>query len=295
MREKCNQIIAVLAIMVLLPYVITVFINGPSLKSGGTVGKNYIKVKTDSGTVEMPLDEYCMGVLAKEMSIEFKKEALKSQAVLVRTSLYKKLQEQGPDVVFEESFWTAKDMEKQWGMSKYSKYYEKLKSVWEETDGQVLMYEGKLATTPFHQLSNGKTRIGSEAFGTDEYTYLQMKECEKDIEAPKQMQTVMIDKLDCEVTTYDSAGYVAEIRVGEETMTGEAFRKNYNLASSCFTLQEYEGKLRITTKGVGHGLGLSQYTANEMAKEKKLYTEILQYFFEGTEMQEVAEILGKTE
>lgn len=295
MREKCNQFIAVLAILILLPYVITVIINGPSLKSGSTVGKNYVKVKSGSDTVELPLDEYCMGVLAKEMSVECETEALKAQAVLVRTSLYKKLQEQGTDVVFEESFWTAKDMEKKWGMSKYSKYYEKLKSVWEETDGQVLMYEGQLAVTPFHQLSNGKTRVGNEAFGTETYPYLPMKECEKDLEAPKQMQTVMIDQTDCEVLAYDSAGYVTEIRAGEETMTGEAFRKNYNLASSCFTLQEYEGKLRITTKGVGHGVGLSQYTANEMAKEKKPYTEILQYFFEGTEMQEVAEILAKTE
>jgi stage II sporulation protein D len=49
------------------------------------------------------------------------------------------------------------------------------------------------------------------------------------------------------------------------------------------------------TKGVGHGLGLSQYTANEMAKEGKNYKEILQFFFEGTEVKEVAEILWKVE
>lgn len=53
--------------------------------------------------------------------------------------------------------------------------------------------------------------------------------------------------------------------------------------------------MRVTTKGIGHGLGMSQNTANEMAKEGKQYDEILQYFYEGTEMKEVAEILLNVE
>ena len=65
--------------------------------------------------------------------------------------------------------------------------------------------------------------------------------------------------------------------------------------SACFTLQDYNGKLRVTTRGVGHGLGMSQYTANRMAKEGKDYKEILDYFFSGTEIKEVTEILKTTE
>ena len=76
---------------------------------------------------------------------------------------------------------------------------------------------------------------------------------------------------------------------------GEEFRQTYGLASSCFILQKYDGKLRITTRGVGHGLGLSQYTANEMANEGKDAAEILQYFFEGTEIREVAEIVTNSQ
>ena len=80
-----------------------------------------------------------------------------------------------------------------------------------------------------------------------------------------------------------------------EEMSGEEFREMYGLASSCFEFQQFENDARIITKGVGHGLGLSQYTANEMAKNGKTCEEILQFFFPGTEIKEVAEILWKVE
>lgn len=74
-------------------------------------------------------------------------------------------------------------------------------------------------------------------------------------------------------------------------MSGEEFRNKYQLASSCFTLQPYNGKLRVTTRGAGHGIGMSQYTANEMEKKKQGYRKILKYFFEGTDIKEVTEII----
>lgn len=72
-----------------------------------------------------------------------------------------------------------------------------------------------------------------------------------------------------EIQKTDSVGYVLKIRVGDKVMSGEEFRNKYQLASSCFTLQPYNGKLRVTTRGAGHGIGMSQYTANEMAKRNK--------------------------
>ena len=82
-------------------------------------------------------------------------------------------------------------------------------------------------------------------------------------------------------------GYVLKIRVGDKEMSGEEFRNKYHLASSCFTLQPYNGKLRVTTRGAGHGIGMSQYTANEMAKKKQGYRKnIKNIFFEGTDIKE---------
>ena len=294
MGQRLKKLGCYILIIVLLPYVITVFINGPSTVSSSQVDSTRIKVKTDAGEVEMPIEEYCIGILAKEIPAEYGEEALKAQSVLVRTDIYEKVQAGGTGTVLEEEFWDQEQMEEAWGMTGYSRNYKKLENAWEETEGQVLTYEGALAKTPFFRLSNGSTRDGKEVLGED-YPYLKIVECPLDIEAVEQIQTVTIEALDAEVTKCDSLGYVLSVRVGEEVVSGEEFRETYHLASSCFTLQEYEGKLRITTRGVGHGLGMSQYTAERMGEEGKTFEEILAYFFPGTELKEVADIVVQEE
>lgn len=295
MRLKVKHFMCYVTIIVLLPYIVTVFLNGPSMVSSSYVNEPYVQVKTESGVTEMPVEEYCIGILAKEIPVSYKKEALKAQAILVRTDVYGKIQNSGSSAVLEESFWTQKQMEEVWGASKYASNYKKLKNAWEETEGQVVTYDGNLAMTPFFRLSNGSTRDGNEALGSEDYPYLKIVDCPYDIEATEQIQTITIDDIAAEIGECDTAGYVLSVTVGEETISGEEFRTNYHLASSCFTLQKYNGKLRITTRGVGHGIGMSQYTANEMAKEGRDAASIIGYFFEGTNLQEVAEIVTENE
>lgn len=295
MRQRFRTFFCYLIIIVLLPYIITVFINGSSMASSSKVDSSYVKVKTENGTVEMAIEEYCIGILAREIPIEYKKEALKAQAILVRTNVYAKLAENGRDTILEESFWTREQMEESWGAVKQASNYKKLEQVWQETEGQIVIYDGKPARTSFFRLSNGNTRDGKEVLGEEDCPYLQIIDCPLDIEAPEQIQTVTIDDMDAEITESDTAGYVLTVRIGDESISGEEFRSNYHLASSCFTFQKYNGKLRITTRGVGHGLGMSQYTANEMAKEGAGAAAILEYFFEGTELKEVADIVSSDE
>ncbi len=313
MRQRFKQFGYYLIIIVLLPYVITVFINGPSITTSSHVDGTYVKVKLDesqsedidnkntenensdtpsdqSEIVEIPIEDYCIGIMAKEVLPDYQKEMLKAQAVLVRTEVYRKIEQEGSDTVLTDSFWTQKQMEKAWGVTKYSRYYSKLRNAWRGTEGQVLMYDGKLANTPFFRLSNGSTRDGKEVLG-ESYPYLKILECPLDIEAEEQIQTVTLEDMDAEVEQCDTAGYVLSVRVGKEKVSGEEFRTNYHLASSCFTLQKYNGKLRITTRGVGHGLGMSQNTANEAAKKGDGYEEILERFFEGTDIKEVTDIV----
>lgn len=291
MRQRLKKIGCYMLIIVLLPYVVTMFLNGSSIADSAPADDTYVKVKTGGKEVEMSIEEYCIGKLAKEIPVSYEPEALKAQAVLVRTTVYKKIKETGSNTVLEDEFYTVKELEKQWGARQYGKNYNKLEDAWKETNGQVLMYGENLANTPFCRLTNGSTRDGKEVLGGEDYPYLKIKECPLDIEAKEQMQTVTLDDMDAEVTAADTAGYVTGVRVGSEQVSGEEFRTTYELPSSCFTLQKYEGKLRVTTRGVGHGLGMSQYTANKMAKKGNTYEEILQYFFEGTEKKEVAEIL----
>lgn len=290
MLRKIKQIGCYVSIILLLPYIITVFLNGPNTAVNANVENNYVLVEDDGNQIEMSIEEYCIGKLAKEIPIEYEEEALKAQAVIVRTSVYKKIKETGSSIALEDEFWTKKEMESQWGAVSYGRNYKKLENAWHDTEGQVLVYEEELANTPFCRMTNGNTRDGKEVLGA-EYPYLKIKECPLDVEAREQVQTIILDEMDVEITDSDTAGYITAVRVGQETVSGEEFRNTYSLASSSFTIQRYDGKLRITSRGVGHGLGLSQYSANEMAKTGDTYVDILKNFFEGTELREVADIV----
>lgn len=300
MRYKLEKLGCYILIIFLLPYIITVFINGPIVVSQSNVSEKMIKIATSNennskeNISTISLKDYAVGILAREIPADYEYEAIKAQAIMVRTKIYKKIEENGSDTTFTEEFWTQSDMEEAWGIVKYSKYYNKMESAWDDTKGQVLMYKGKLIFTPFFSLSNGNTRDGEEVLGK-EYPYLKVKDCPLDIESPEQLQTITIDKADIEITALDTAGYVQKVRVGKETVNGEEFRQNYNLASSCFSINEYEGKVRVTTRGVGHGIGLSQNTANKMAENGKTVEEILTYFYEGCEINEVADLVVRRE
>ncbi len=294
MRKFLRQAGYFLIIVTLLPYVVTVFVNGKDAEVSGDGNSPYVSVGQNGKTKRLPLDEYGVGVLAKEMEADAGLEALKAQAILIRTSIYKSIQEEGSGTLLTKGYWTRRQMENNWGAGQYGEKFEKLEKAWVETKGQVLMYDGNLALTPYHKLSNGRTRAASEVFGNEKYPYLMVKECPQDIEAGDAMTTSMLSGAagtDMEVTATDSAGYVTEVRCGEEKVSGEEFRAAYHLASACFTFQEFEGQIRVTAKGIGHGLGMSQYTAEKMADEGNTYEEILNFFFEGTTVEEVAEIV----
>lgn len=78
-----------------------------------------------------------------------------------------------------------------------------------------------------------------------------------------------------------------EIQIGNQVFQGEQVREILKLPSSCFTIQKIEEQVRFLCKGVGHGLGMSQYTAHQMALEGKNYKEILGYFFPEMKVEDV--------
>lgn len=322
-RQKLKALGAFIFILILLPYVISVFVNGADIKAENRTDRVYVRVKIHSGdqekVIEVPWSEYFLGVLAKEMPEYYEEEAIKAQAVLVRTLLYKEI-DAAEDPILTESYLTAEELEKKWGTKEYKKCYEKYSKAFTETENQVLYYNDTYAWTPFHQSSNGTTRSAQEVMGTGDYPYLMVKECALDKEAEDEMQVHIFsykeiqekckDFLvaeeketaeegyafsDFEILSYDSAGYVLDFKIGETICTGDQFRDALSLPSSAFSLKDSEGKLKITTTGKGHGLGLSQWTANELAKEGKTYEEILQYFFEGTNLTDAGEIFAKVE
>ena len=193
--------------------------------------------------------------------------------------------------------------------------------VLDETETQVLFYQDSYAWVPYHQSSNGKTRSGKEVIGGDTYPYLATRECLEDVKAEDEMHVYQFsyDEIkkkcrsfleaaegeaeakkalkfeDFEIQEKDSAGYVSKFRIGNTVCSGDEFRDALSLASSAFSIQEESGGLKITTMGKGHGLGMSQWTANELAKNGQNYKEILEFFFEGTTITNSEEILEKPE
>ena len=315
-EQKFKSIAAFLVILILLPYIVTVFVNGADVKESDG-GDFYVKVRIPDteeadGVTEMKWTDYLAGIMAEEVSEDCQTETMKAQAVLIRTQIYRTL-ENSEDKILADNYLSREEMEDKWGAENYGKYYEKYIRAVEETDDTVVMYNDTYAWTPFHQSSNGMTRSAAEVLGSNDYPYIAVRECPLDKEAAKEIQTftfsyVDIQKLcrdflvaeqdgekaaqgyafeDFEIKAYDSAGYVSELRIGNTVCTGDQFRGALSLPSSAFSFSEDgDDRVKITTTGKGHGMGMSIWTADQMAKEGKTYEEILAFFFEGTELRD---------
>lgn len=318
--QKLKMAGAFLIILILLPYVVTVSFNGIETESEEKVIFTVQVRSGDSGEVnDVAWETYLTGVLAKETAGQEEEEFLKAQAVLIRTKLYQEL-EASEEKVLSETYLTKYNMEEKLGVFEGKGYYEMLENAVKETGNQVLFYGESYAWTPFHYSSNGTTRNAKEVLGSEDYPYIIVKECPLDKSADKEIQTktftyedvqekcksflvaVAEEKAntiykyeDFEIVSYDSAGYVSQMRIGETTCTGDQFRDALSLPSSSFTMKDKKGKLQITTVGRGHGLGMSQWTAQKMAQDGSSYEKILQYFFEGTTLASGGEIFTKTE
>ena len=318
-EQKMKSAAAFLVIIILLPYIISVFVNGADAASGeGSVF--YVKVKVPDteeadGIAEIGWTDCLAGILAKEVPEDFGEEAMKAQAVVIRTQIYRELESSGDKILTLERM-TLEEMKKQWGQEKALDYYNKYIRAVEQTDDTVLMYGDGYAWTPFHQSSSGMTRSATEVMGTEEFPYVAVRECPDDKEADNEIQvfTFSYEEIqaacrdflvaaddgeqaekgytfaDFEIQEYDSAGYVSRLRIGDTVCTGDQFRDALDLPSSCFSFSELrEGKagsgIKITTAGNGHGLGMSLWTAEKMDEDGSTYEEILSFFFEGTELR----------
>lgn len=294
-RNKIKLFFAFLIILFLLPYIISVFINGKNAVQGAD---------SDNASV------YLAEMLAGETDGGCEIEALKAQAVVLRTELYRTEKEK--QTLLDKCL-TQTQMKKKWG-TKYEENLEKCQQAAQETKGIVLWYHETFAWAPFHQSSNGKTRDVQEVLGNADYPYITAKECPLDKAAEDEIQVHLIEYKeiqkrcreflvaeeqkkaengygyeDFEIQEWDSSGYVRKMRIGETICTGDQFRDALKLPSSSFSFYEGPHGLKIATVGKGHGFGMSQWTAQEMAKDGKNYEEILQFFYEGTELHHIDE------
>lgn len=208
-------------------------------------------------------------------------EALKSQAVLARSNfMYQKSQGKSSKEILENAF-TEIFFSSSWIHFLFlpDQYF----FAASETENQILTYQENPCLVPYHKSNCGKTRDGKEVFHNSSYTYLQSVESSWDLNSSeyltkKEFSSDQLPK-SLGIQETDSTGYVLSVLADGIPLSGESFRHDLGLPSSCFTIQTQNDSTQIICKGQGHGLGLSQYGAESMAKKGSTYDEILTWYF----------------
>lgn len=258
-----------------------------------------VKVKNKDNTVNnIELEQYVIGVVAGEMPASFNDEALKAQAIASRTyAVYKMNTSKGDyDLVTDVSnqvYISKKEMQEKWG-SDYNKYLEKVTNVVNDTKDLVMTYNGEVIESFYFAISNGKTENVTSVFN-EERDYLKSVES-SDTNVNNFMKTITISRsefcnklnINCDNIVvkdikYNETGRIDELNINNKIFKGTEIRKLLSLRSTDFKINVSDN-ISITTKGYGHGVGMSQYGANEMAKNGSSYEEILKHYYQNIDI-----------
>ncbi len=285
MGKKLENLLSVLIILLFLPLIITILMQRAELEKW--VGSE-TAAETDEG--EQEVERLLPEIVANEIALDASPEAIKAQCVIARTN-YLLAQETGgapPEAISKEQ--RAKFAEQ----GNFYELYQQLEQYVKETQGEVLQYEGRTINAEYHAISAGRTRDIAEAVEGGKMPYLTVVDCREDISAEGYLGVSYFseeefleicqaaDMESVQITARDTADYVLKIRLGDRELTGEEFRELLHLPSAHFSITCEEKSVRIITKGVGHGYGLSQHKAGLLAKDGLTYREILAHFFPGT-------------
>lgn len=245
---------------------------------------------------EVPLEEYIKGVVSAEVGSNWEFEALKAQAVVARTyAVYQMIHNNKRPYHI-----TASVLDQVYKSENISKDIERAV---EETKGEILTYEGEPIIAFYHSTSGGMTEDPVEVFGKS-YPYLKPIEtsCEnspyyiwekriplseiEEASGIKEIKEIYIN----EITASNRARNLKFItEKGEYIVVAKDLRKNLGwdkLPSTMITNITKDKNLFVFEgKGYGHGVGMCQWTALDMAKKGMNYKEILSRFYPNTIIQ----------
>ena len=257
---------------------------------------------------EMDLETYIMGVVAGEMKNTWPVEALKAQAILARTFTMKFLSSktsgyEGADIstdVQEAQAYNADAIN------------DRIREAVNETRGIVMTADGDFTQAWFHAHSGGKTELPTKALDySEDPAYLKIVESPESDQAPEEVQnwsaTFTLEQV--RKACQDAGAQVEAIErfeVGERGESGRAVtflvNENTEVSAPTFRLQigaselkstlilsiEIHGdEITFTGSGFGHGVGMSQWGARQMADEGRTAEEIVTYYYSGIELAEL--------
>ena len=252
--------------------------------------------------IKMKSEDYIFGVVSAEMPALYEEEALKAQAVAAytyacfnRKNNANKDYDVSTDYNVSQSFLAEEKLNEKWG-SKTEEYKAKIRKAINESSGYVIKYNDEIILSVYHAISPSKTENSENVWGKA-YPYLKSVDSSFDTKAEnfstkaeftqKELEEKLGDKIKKGFSPKDyfgdvslsKTGLVKEIQICDKKYKGSEIREIFDLRSSNFTVEYKEGKFIFTVCGYGHGVGMSQFGANELAKEGKNFKEILEYYY----------------
>lgn len=238
-------------------------------------------------------NEYLIGVLACEMPASFELEALKAQAIASRTYAYY-LINHNKNITNDtrtQCMLNKSQMKENW-QNDFDLYYNKLLTAVMQTNNLVLKYDNEIIPAYYFSMSNGYTEDSKYVFNetkdflkqVDSHYEENNKNFIKETTFSKEnfCSLLQIDCNDININNINrsSSNRVIDLLINDKKFTGVEIRKKLNLRSTDFDI-EIGDDVKITTRGYGHGVGMSQYGANYMANEGKSYEDILKHYYQG--------------
>lgn len=294
-------------IILLLPYLLVTLLQVKEATNFKYMSNMVVRVKRDNGDIDsVPFEEYITGVLAGEMPVSFSLEALKAQAVAARSYVMKKMAYNKDndydvvDTVMNQVYLDDNYLKEVWGED-YDTKIDKIKTAIIETYNEYLEYNGSVVEAFFFSTSVGKTENSEDVFGTV-VPYLKSVDSSWEegvspvyTETTEMSLTDFYDKLNItynktisqDVLETTSTGRIKKIKINNITFTGSEVMTLLEIRSNYFTIVQNGNEVTIITKGYGHGVGMSQYGANGMAKEGYTYNEILNYYYNNIKITKI--------
>lgn len=265
----------------------------------------------ENTNIEIDFFEYVCGSVAAEMPLSYHEEALKAQAVACYTNALRLKNSSKDDATYHisddssihQGYLSEDERKEKWGED-FEKYEAKLKNIVEQVQNKELYYENELCIAAFHAICSGKTESAENLWG-EKVPYLVSVKSTGDNLSPQYSSVVVFDKEDfvkyaedlsikenitslkniIKIKETSKSDTVLKATVNKKEFTGEEIRKAFALRSAVFSVECTKTTVTFNVIGYGHGVGMSQYGADFMARQGSTYEEILKHYYTGVEIK----------
>ena len=282
----------------------------PQRPSAAPAPETIAVLMPDGSVRTMDMQDYLTGVVAAEMPARFHPEALRAQAVAARSyAMYcASFAKHGEAQVCTDpgccQAWQSEEqLHAKWGEN-YTVYHEIMRSAVDATRGEYLAAGSQAVFAAFHSSSASRTENSADVWSAVPYLVsVESPETAEDV--PNYVSTVVCSPIDFRDTVLsarpeadfsgaeeewigelrrDGSGRVASLELGGVPLGGKEVRGLFSLRSTAFELLFEDGVFTFIVTGFGHGVGMSQYGADKMARLGADYREILAHYYPGTEL-----------